>query len=237
MISYLVAGRAAGRRWLDRRRNQFYRLLQQDRLALHGLTLPHHLAVSELGVWFDELESEFQSKPRVFKMRYLARLIRPNSPCIVIFGSSHIADAIVLLALLERRGVKADVGVAPGDPDGHGLSATQTHIVSFLREATPGHSVTPIPNDLLVDRLNEIAANPAESCSLVLFTDRPIEYGKLTATGKPSLVFIHHRVNQSGLPRLRTFLRDIAESRYFIDARISNERQLLVRERGNRRFY
>lgn len=237
MISYLVAAAAAGRRWLDRQRNQYYRLRQKDRMALHGLTLPHQLSVRKLGVWFDELESEFLDKPRVFQMRYLARLIKPNNPCYVVFEPRHIADAFVLMALLERRGIKADVGVAPGDPDWRMLSATRTRIVSFLREATPGHSVALISNESLAARLSEIATDPAENRAVILFTDRRLDYGKLTASGRPSLLFFRHSVNRSGLPRLRAFLSSIAASRYFIDARISNEHQLLVRERGNRRLY
>lgn len=199
--------------------------------------MPHDLPVKRLRIRYEEIDSELLYKRRGYEMRCLARLVRSSDRCLVLYEPRHFADVMLLLTLLQRKGVRASVMAAPGEPDWRLAQARRLSNVKFFKEVLPHHKFGLVSGSGVHEMARKISAGDVEADVALIFTDAPVEYSDLTASKSLRLVFFHHRINEQGMPRVRRFLANATRDDYFVDGRLSNEYQLLVRQRNGRQRY
>ena len=236
MIAHLVSGQVAARRLLDRAGNAFFRLTHQNTIQLCGATFPHDLLVGDQNIWFEEMESELLCRKRTFEMRYLARLVDKGDTCWLVYEPRYFSDVTVLLAMLGRKGVRANVMAVPGEAHRRLSGTSRAAILAFLRTSMPQHRYETVnPDDAAVAWRTRLEGAKCESA--LFFCGPPADYDRITRSRALKALFLRYSAETPPDETLRGFLANAARDDYFVDGRLSSGHQLLVRRRDGRSWY
>lgn len=219
----------------DALRSLFYKLTHQYSLAINGVTVPFDFYMGDKGIWYEEIWEKLFSIRHGIQAQYLADHVRRGDKCWVVHNGQSGVDVLLLLTLLHRKGVCAqffEVAVEPG----HGTAAEALDLPA-ARKAMPGHLFHRAGAQEIFDICRRVEIGDIGFDAVFFFADLPIGYETLISAKSFETLFVRSTPRRQRTMRDQGFLGSAISGGYFVDARISNEHQLLLRKRHGGNWY
>jgi len=213
--------------------NLFYKLTHKYSLAINGVTIPFDFLMGDKRIWYEEIWEKLFSIRHGIEAQYLADQVHRCDRCWIIHDGQNGVDVLLLLTLLHRKGVCAEVFEAE---QGRRMAAESLDLPA-LRKAMPGHLFRRIGPQRISDVCRGVELGEVKVDAAFFFSDHPIEYEGLIATKSLKTLFVRPMPRQQRSVRDQGLLTNAIWGGYFVDARISNEHQLLLRKRRGGNWY